>query len=302
MSVDNHEEQALMAALPDLVFVITESGQYAAVYGGQSNELYHQEHGLIGRNLFDVLPHDKAQWFCDKIMQTLSENKLMIFDYSLSGEDVDTLDNQSGPEGLLRFEGRVTPFPTNRYGERAVIWVARNITERYNLEKQLTYQSEIDFLSQTFNRRKLLEQLEEAFYCFQRYQENYSFILLDIDNFKQVNDKHGHQCGDKAIKNIASTCRSIIRRSDVMGRLGGDEFAIIHKITNKNSSELVAKRLGETVSHLNIDPGCCNITLSVSIGISQFKSSDTRVDQIYKRSDIALYLSKQKGKNCISLN
>lgn len=172
MGIDNHEEHlALIAALPDLVFVLTESGRYAAVFGGQSNELYHQEHALVGRSLFDVLPHDKAQWFSDRILQTLTENKLMVFDYSLSGEDVDTLESQSGPEGLLRFEGRVTPFPTNRYGERAVIWVARNITERYQLEQQLTYYSEVDALSKTFNRRKLFEQLEKSFYAFQRYQE-----------------------------------------------------------------------------------------------------------------------------------
>ncbi|MGR5251639.1 diguanylate cyclase [Vibrio astriarenae] len=303
MGIDNYEEhEALISALPDLVFVLTESGRYAAIFGGQSPEQYHQEHSLVGASLFDVLPKEKAKWFLDRIKQTLAANKLMIFDYSLAGDDVDTLDNQSGPKGLLRFEGRVTPFPNNRYGERAVIWVARNITERYELEKQLTYQSEIDPLSLTFNRRKLFERLEQTFYEFQRYQDNYSFILIDIDDFKLVNDTYGHQCGDKAIKHIAKVCKSLLRRSDYLGRLGGDEFAIIHKMTSKHSVNVLAERLKSNISDLTVAEECCTMNLSVSVGISQFNTHDYTIDQIYKRADVALYVSKQKGKNCISTN
>ncbi|MGR5119060.1 diguanylate cyclase [Vibrio astriarenae] len=303
MGIDNYEEhEALISALPDLVFVLTESGRYAAVFGGGSQELYHQDHCLVGRSIFEVLPLEKAQWFHDRIHQTLDANKLMVFDYSLAGNDVNTLTELSGPEGTLRFEGRVNPLPGLRYGERAVIWVARNITERYELQKRLTYQSEVDALSHTFNRRKLFAQLEHAFYAFQRYQENYSFLLLDIDDFKLINDTYGHQCGDKAIQNLADCCRSQLRRSDTLGRLGGDEFAIIHKMTSNHSVEHLAKRMKDSISQLTIDPECCDIKLSISIGISQFNTHDYTIDQIYKRADVALYVSKQKGKNCISTN
>ncbi|WP_239502546.1 GGDEF domain-containing protein [Vibrio astriarenae] len=154
----------------------------------------------------------------------------------------------------------------------------------------------MDALSKTFNRRKLFEQLEKSFYAFQRYQENYSFILVDIDDFKLINDKYGHQCDDKAIQHIGSTCLAMLRRSDTLGRLGGDEFAIIHKITGEDSAQALAERLRNTISQLVIDPDCCNMTLSISVGISQFNSNDYTIDQIYKRADVALYVSKQKGK------
>jgi diguanylate cyclase (GGDEF)-like protein len=194
----------------------------------------------------------------------------------------------------------ITPLKSLRYGEQAVVWVARNITERYKLEKQLTYQSEIDSLSNLFNRRKLFECLNNAFYSFQRYKENSSFLLLDIDNFKQINDSYGHQSGDDVIRKIAEICRSALRHTDVIGRLGGDEFGIIHKITEKNSSLALAKRLNKVVAAFSCDENTMDSTISISIGISQFTEQDHCCELIYHRADMALYKSKRAGKNQFS--
>ncbi|MDR9826701.1 diguanylate cyclase [Vibrio sp. FNV 38] len=302
MGSDDGEHKALISALPDLVFVLTESGRYAAVLGGENNELYHEGQSLVGKTLSQVLPLDKANWFLARIKQTLDSNRLMIFDYSLAGDEVDVINNDSGPGGALRFEGRVNPLPNNRYGERAVIWVARNITERYQLEQQLIYHSETDPLCHIFNRRKLFETLDKAFYHYLRYQDNYAFLLIDIDDFKLVNDTYGHQCGDNAIQRIVQASQSIMRRSDTIGRLGGDEFAVVHKMTSPESAYLLAQRIKSTVSQLIVEPNLCTTPLSVSLGISQFNSQDHSVEQIYSRADIALYASKQKGKNCTSSN
>lgn len=297
---DFEECRAIISALPDMVFVLTESGQYAAILGGDSSELYHDGSSLKGVTLFDALPEDKAYWFLDRIKETLANNKLMVFEYSLAADDVETVNNDSGPSGVLRFEGRVNPLKSLRYGERAVVWVARNITERYQLEKQLTYHSEIDVLSGIFNRRKLIEQLNDAFYTFQRYQENYCFLLLDIDDFKKINDNFGHQVGDNAIREIVKICQSELRHTDIIGRLGGDEFGVIHKITTDVCPLALAQRLNNAVTALYgiTDQGADKC--SISIGISQFDSSDQGIEEIYKRADIALYDSKRKGKNSFS--
>ncbi len=288
------EYEAIISALPDMVFVLTESGRYAAVLGGESSEQYHDGTFLESFNLFDVMPEEKATWFIERIRQTLSANKLMIFEYSLAADDVDNIDPDSGPNGELRFEGRVSPLKSLRYGERAVVWVARNISKRYKLEQQLTYQAEIDPLSKAFNRRKLFKCLDDAFYTFQRYKENTSFLLLDIDNFKQINDNYGHQTGDNVIREIAKLCQSELRQTDVFGRIGGDEFGIIHRSTAETSLAF-AKRLNKLVLKIPFESD-----ISISIGISQFKDSDDTIDQVYQRADIALYQSKRAGKNMCS--
>lgn len=285
------EFEAIITSLPDMVFVLTESGRYAAVLGGESSEQYHDGAFLEDFNLFDILPKQKAIWFIERIKDTLSANKLMIFEYSLAASDVDNINPSSGPTGELRFEGRVSPLKSLRYGERAVVWVARNITERYRLEQKLTYQAEIDPLSNAFNRRKLFESMDEAFYNFERYKENISFLLLDIDDFKQINDIYGHQAGDNVIRSIAELCQSEIRHTDVFGRIGGDEFGIIYRSTVETSLAF-----GERLTAL-IALSSSEINVSISIGVSEFKENDMNIEQIYQRADLALYQSKQAGKS-----
>ncbi|ORT52890.1 diguanylate cyclase [Vibrio sp. qd031] len=288
------EYEAIITSLPDMVFVLTESGRYAAVLGGESPEQYHDGSFLEDLNLFDVLPKQKAIWFIERIKDTLSANTLKIFEYSLAADEVDNINPSSGPTGELRFEGRVSPLNYLRYGERAVVWVARNITERYRLEKLLTYQAEVDPLSNAFNRRKLFECMDQAFYSFQRHRENISFLLLDIDDFKQINDSFGHQVGDNVIRCIAQLCQSKIRQTDVFGRIGGDEFGIIYRSTLPTSfafAEQLTTLLVSTSSDINV---------SISIGISQFEESDNNIEQIYQRADNALYKSKKAGKNTCS--
>lgn len=295
---DEYEEYAaVISALPDLVFVLTESGRYAAIFGGDSSDLYHDSSSLKGMTLFDVLPESQANWFLDKIHQTLEADTVMIYEYSLAANDIETVDNDSGPDGLLRFEGRVNPLKSLRYGERAVVWVARNITQRYKAEKQLIYQSEVDDLSQTLNRRKFFENLNDAFYAYKRYNENYCFLMVDIDNFKHINDTFGHCSGDITIRKLAQMCQLRIRKTDVIGRLGGDEFGIILKHTLEVSPVAFAERLIETVStSLKLDE-LNDTRVSISIGLSHFLTSDSSMNDIYQRADQALYDAKRRGKN-----
>lgn len=294
------EYAAVISALPDMVFVLTESGRYAAVFGGNSSDLYHDATSLKGMTLFDVLSEEKANWFLDKIKQTLDLNSVMVFDYSLCVSDVKNVDQNSGSAGNLWFEGRVSPLKSLRYGERAVVWVARNITERYEIEQRLIYQSEVDDLSQTLNRRKLFERLKEAFYIYKRYHENYCFLLVDIDNFKQINDTYGHHYGDEAIRRLAKLCQSNIRQSDVIGRLGGDEFGIILKHTEEISPVAFAERLIESVSETLVIKKPSKEKMSISIGLSHFLDSDEDMEQIYQRADLALYDAKGRGKKRVS--
>ncbi len=294
------EYAAVISALPDMVFVLTESGRYAAIFGGENSDLYHDGSSLKGLTLANVLPEDKANWFKDRIKETLDADCVMVFEYSLSVNDVETVDAKSGPSGEQRFEGRVSPLKSLRYGERAVVWVARNITARHHIEQQLIYQSEVDDLSKTLNRRKFFEHLYDAFYTFKRYHENYCFLMVDIDNFKRINDSYGHSLGDEAIRKVADICKLKIRKTDVIGRLGGDEFGIILKHTAEISPVAFAERLIEAVSNTLLHAELSDTRVSISIGLSHFKDSDEGMEEIYHRADLALYDAKRRGKNRVS--
>lgn len=149
---------ALLAALPDPVFVLTHSGLYAAIFGGTDTRYYHDGQWLVGQRLTDVLEADKADWFLQEIRHTLALGRLHVVEYSLSGHDIKGLSSE-GPQEAIWFEGRVQPLDFLVLGEPAVLWVASNITARHDLEHRLRVLSETDELTGLPNRRHLMERL-----------------------------------------------------------------------------------------------------------------------------------------------
>jgi DNA-binding winged helix-turn-helix (wHTH) protein len=134
----SHDQlEALLAAFPDPVFLLTRSGCYAAIYGGTDARYYHDGSGLVGKYLHEVLTPAKTDWFLKEIALALESRSLHIVEYGLAGSDVLGLED-TGPSNTLWFEGRVQAlnFPLN--GEDAVLWVASNITHRMSVESQLT--------------------------------------------------------------------------------------------------------------------------------------------------------------------
>lgn len=139
MSLHLHTQhlETILAAFPDPVFILTRNGRYAAVYGGTDARYYHDGSGLVGKNLYDVLKPEKAEWFLGEIAKTLDTGGLHIVEYGLSGNDVLGLD-EKGPANVIWFEGRVQALDFLMDGEDAVLWVASNITHRITIEMQLS--------------------------------------------------------------------------------------------------------------------------------------------------------------------
>jgi diguanylate cyclase (GGDEF)-like protein len=124
--------------------------------------------------------------------------------------------------------------------------------------------------------------------------------MMDIDNFKHVNDTYGHLIGDRVLKEIAVTIKNTCRNIDVPARYGGEEFTVILPETAAKDATIIAERLRKNISKIEI-PIDDKITLkaTVSIGISEFPSSATDSETLIKTADDALYKSKNDGKNCI---
>lgn len=287
---------AVLSAMPDLLFILTRSGRYSAVYGGTDLRYYHDGSSLIGTRIDDMIVAEKARWFLDQIATTLREGKLQIVEYALAGSDVKGLADE-GPSHPIWFEGRVQPLPFEVDGEDAVLWVSSNITARKELEDKLRLLSETDPLTGLYNRRKLMATLESQFQICARYATPTAVLIFDIDHFKRINDEHGHQAGDRVLTAVADICRAELRVTDIAARLGGDEFVILMPETTQAKAAPIAERLRMIITELlkvltrGLEAG------TVSAGLSELLAGDASIDDVMARADRALYQAKREGRD-----
>lgn len=160
-------------------------------------------------------------------------------------------------------------------------------------KEELTILSSTDYLTKLNNRKKIDSVLEENVRNFKRYNDDFSLILLDIDDFKKINDKYGHLSGDEVLVSISNILIDSTREVDVVGRWGGEEFIIICPKTNKDEALVLAEKLRNKISTYDFKY-LGNIT--ASFGISSY-SENNSLKELLLKADDAMYLSKSKGKN-----
>lgn len=154
-----------------------------------------------------------------------------------------------------------------------------------------------DGLTGLFNRRHLQLQLVNELSRAARYKEVFSLMMLDIDNFKKINDTHGHAFGDKVLQKLSKILKSSIRESDTVSRYGGEEFTIILPRVESEQAAILANRLRKEIKLKSATLMKGKGSLTVSIGISSFpKDSQKKLDLI-KQADNALYEAKRRGKD-----
>ena len=159
--------------------------------------------------------------------------------------------------------------------------------------RKLEHLSKTDGLTNLINRRELFEQLSEEIHRMQRTKSPSTLVYFDLDNFKQINDKYGHQVGDKALKVFADITTSALRETDILGRVGGDEFILLLFDTGFDDATIFMNRLAETPYHIPVDKEE-TITLSMSIGKATWDESITTVQQWIELADSAMYTEKRQ--------
>lgn len=297
MTLDSRQMLAVLNALPDPVFVLTENGRYAGVYGHSDLNYYHEGRGLVGTSVQQAMPAEAARWVVEQIHTALETKGLIRVEYQLAASQVKSLDPQTGPQGDLWFEGHVQPFPGRIHGERAVIWVARNISSRKRLEEELLQASQTDPLTRAANRRKLMESLEEHFAAFQRYGHPLSLIMFDIDHFKALNDRLGHLAGDEVLQALCDSCRALLRENDILARFGGEEFIVILPSTSLPQAVTTAQRIRTEVPETAACTTGEEKRITLSLGVSTLLQQDRNHEDILQRVDQALYRAKNQGRN-----
>ncbi len=251
-----------------------------------------------GRRLLGITPEDS-----DLLLQNIHQQLVEIAEYFDISVAPDTT-----YEGMIRraneeivdatVSNEATKFHLNQAFERE----SKLSAELEETNRKLKKMAMKDGMTGLFNRQCLNELLQKEWSRSSRHGYPLSLVMIDVDNFKSVNDTYGHQCGDDVLKKIAALLTKASRTNDLVARYGGDEFAIILPQTKLNDACMVSERYRSMVQKLSIpfDDGT-NIKLTVSCGVSTAfpNRGDMDIGAFIQMADDALYLAKGSGRNKI---
>ncbi|WP_206484272.1 sensor domain-containing diguanylate cyclase [Thalassotalea sp. G2M2-11] len=317
-STDSQLLNALLQATPDPCFILDNNGKYIDVLGGHNREMYHDARHLIGKTLHQVLPQHIADDFIKQIYLAIRSAKLVTYRYSLSDDDVEGYKGTQGPVGKRYFEAHIFPFHSADDVIEQVVWMAFDITRLTNLinekeqlvasleqaNRKLEQLSYSDGLTQVYNRRFFDLELERTWRIAMRKKKEIALIIFDIDYFKEYNDSFGHMAGDDCLKSIAKVATQVASRAtDRVFRYGGDEFIILLE-SSQNTSISIAEKLISAVVKLDMQSHLSNEDkVTISVGVSSvLPSPSNQPYELLKSADLALYQSKEKGRNTITYN
>jgi diguanylate cyclase len=256
--------------------------------------------GIVGTALFDHFPTLNTVRFIRNCKSVLSFGNFSFFSqllhkYLFPFKPVGSFDTrfqymqQSCTMGPLRNEENTIT---------SIFLIVQDVTELAANELKLMEMNVKDPLTDVFNRRYLEIRLNDELFRGSRYSSPLSFIMLDIDHFKNVNDTHGHQCGDHVLIAVAAELSGIIRASDCFARYGGEEFCCLLPETKLEPARVLAERFRRRIEELNPVYQQTTVPVTISIGVTELRGGDT-VETLMERADEALYQAKNNGRNRI---
>ena len=210
---------------------------------------------------------------------------------SLIFESVNTLKN--GKKVPVEISSKLINFD----GSRAVLSISRDISERKKIEALIRDLAYKDALTDLPNRLLFMEHFNHIKANAIRNRKKFAIMLIDLDNFKAINDTLGHDIGDKILKHSGKRLVAVLRKEDVVARIGGDEFMLlIPEINDSAAAEKVAEKLVDSFRKQFVMFGQ-NISTTLSIGISIFPDDGRTYNTLTKKADTAMYRVKREGRN-----
>jgi diguanylate cyclase (GGDEF)-like protein len=167
--------------------------------------------------------------------------------------------------------------------------------------RQLEDLSRRDSLTPVDNRRALMEALAMEFHRSRRYQHQFALLFLDVDHFKEINDRHGHLFGDHVLLHVVQSARAIIRPPDIMGRYGGEEFVIGLVECYQSGALQIAERIRLKIAQEQFSWEHHSTSVTVSIGVVMLSPEIDRIETLVTRADQAMYHAKRRGRNRVEL-
>lgn len=248
---------------------------------GLSNE------NIIGKLDSDVIGQEMADhfWKSDKLVFETNEKQTI--------EEV----AEDGDGNLRHYLSMKMPYQIN--GEsHALIGFSTDVTELYQLKEEFKKQANTDALTGLYNRRYFFKHAAKEFSRAKRHDLDLTVISIDIDYFKEINDKYGHPIGDNVLIEMSKNILQNLRQEDLLARIGGEEFSIILPNTTSEKAQQVAQRICQTKNKFVVNEQTNEvIDVHVSVGLVSMKPADLNFNDLFVRADKALYHAKETGRN-----
>ncbi|WP_235536217.1 MULTISPECIES: GGDEF domain-containing protein [unclassified Sphingomonas] len=173
------------------------------------------------------------------------------------------------------------------------------VGRREALEKRLRIMADTDELTGLANRRSFLQRARTAFDTERSGERPFSLCMIDLDNFKAINDRWGHACGDRVLREVAAICLRVFREGDAVGRFGGEEFVAALPGADMDEARRIAERLRAAIAGLRLDGALAEMRATVTVGLAEVRPLESGLEPALKRADAALYQGKRSGRNIV---
>jgi len=241
---------------------------------------------LNHKSLFTIM-HKQDMQDLQSMLVTVVERNLL--DYRIEFRLVDA-------KNQYRWFEAIVSCVRGQNGEIEIILASREISNRKKYEHMLEKMAYQDYLTKIPNRRLLMKKLPNVIKDTERNKKKFALVFLDLDHFKQINDKYGHEFGDRLLELYVRRMEQNLRRTDTIARLGGDEFVItIEGLNNKKEAEKIISKLCDSLK----DPWIIDdvhLETSFSIGVSLYPNDGSNIKTLLSKADNALYSAKENGR------
>ena len=293
ISATQNQLKSTLDAIRDPIFELGLDGRYHA-YSAVVDGLLPKEVGqLVGKTVAEVLPEAAAKVLMEALHTAHALGHSQGLQFALELE-----------QGTRWFELSVARKAVDAGSDPRFVVMSRDITERKAAEQEIRRLAFYDHLTDLPNRRLLQDRLEHALMATARSHHQGALLLIDLDNFKALNDTVGHDKGDLMLQQVARRLSSCVRECDSVARLGGDEFVVMIDDVGATPAEAIghAKTVAEKIVQMLGQPydiAGREYLGSTSVGVALFGASTGTVEDTFKRADVAMYQAKAAGRNTL---
>ena len=287
-TAESARTDAVLKSIADAVVSFGENGVIESVNPAAERLFGYQAHEIIGKGIHRVIPEICASASPPPYQEpTNPQPRWRICSESVARHKNGSIFPMESSIGMLDTRGR-----------RSYLAIVHDITERKRYEEQLEFQANHDALTGLPNLNLLSDRIRQALLISRRSKQEVGVFLLDLDNFKLINDTLGHDSGDQLLNLIAQRLNGMIRAGDTVARQGGDEFIVIvsDQALSENAPLLAEKILDVVAQPLAVDGR--EVVLTVSIGICIYPRDGEDPQSLVKNAEVAMYRAKEQGRNC----
>ncbi|MBE0504375.1 MAG: EAL domain-containing protein [Desulfuromonadales bacterium] len=278
MIVESSNDAIFSVALDDTITSWNKGAE--KIFGFSAKE-------IIGQPIFTLLPPERYDERAEILQSILKGEELCHFETTRLKKDGNEIYVSLSTSPILAANGKIIGNSV----------IARDVTERRNMEAIIRHQAHHDTLTDLPNRQLFMDFLERELAQARRHDTRLALLFLDLNGFKQINDTMGHDCGDRLLKEVAHRLRACIRESDIVARLGGDEFTVLMPdLSHSDDVGIVVKKI-LSVFERPFKLDAVTVDASTSIGVCMFPDDGKDSEDLIKKADIAMYDAKGTGKN-----